>query len=522
VVRLNIKAIALPQPIGPAYGEQLRIGLIALSTDLAVERDFARLADGDATAVFTTRLRLRTPNSEATFLELEKELPSVASLLIPTSRLDVVVFGCTAASMLIGPERITAAVQAGRPGVQVTNPASAVLAAFRALSIGRIAVLTPYTPSVTEVAVDFLTANGLRVTDAAGLGLDLDDHHARIDENTLIQSALSLQRAGTDALFLSCTATRALNVIDRLEGLTGLPVVTSNQATFWHALRLGGSKLTVAGFGRLLASLAGVLVVAFTVALCGSPGFAQSLIPPPSPPNIEVPDWALPYSATHKQVPPPEGFHRPPRTTMTPVGIFDGQTDVGGALVPGSASYDAAARAYTITSAGYNIWYQRDEFRFLWKRMSGDVSFAANVPWPDINEFHDRKVALIVRDSLSDDSREILVAQHGNGMVHIAWRGETGGQMSDMEFRGSRLANPRDADWTAIHATRLGLEKKGDRYQLYVSWQGEALHPEGAPVTFHATGTYYVGIGFTSHLPATLLTAKVTDVRLANSAGRMR
>jgi maleate isomerase len=252
-VRLTIKAIALPQPTGPAYGEQLRIGLIALSTDLAVERDFARLADGEATAVFTTRLRLRTPNSEATFLELEKELPSVASLLIPTSRLDVVAFGCTAASMLIGPERITAAVQAGRPGVQVTNPASAALAAFRALGVGRIALLTPYTLSVTTIVADFLIAQGVRVTDAAGLGLDLDDHHARIDEEILITSALSLQLTGTDALFLSCTATRALNVIERLEGLTGLPVITSNQATFWHSLRLGGSKSTVAGFGRLLA-----------------------------------------------------------------------------------------------------------------------------------------------------------------------------------------------------------------------------------------------------------------------------
>ena len=56
--------------------------------------------------------------------------------------------------------------------------------------------------------------------------------------------------------------------------------------------------------------------------------------------------------------------------------------------------------------------------------MSGDVSLAASVVWPDINEFNDRKVALVIRDSLKDDSREIMVAQHGAGMVHIAWRGE--------------------------------------------------------------------------------------------------
>jgi hypothetical protein len=282
------------------------------------------------------------------------------------------------------------------------------------------------------------------------------------------------------------------------------------------------SRVLIGRTVPIVASQAGMLVVAFAMTLCGSPAFSQSLTPPPTPPNIAVPDWALPQSATHKQVPPPKGFHRRPVTTMTPIGIFDAQTDVGAALVPGSGGYDPATKTYTITSAGYNIWYQRDEFRFLWKKMSGDVSLAASVPWPDITEFHDRKVALVVRDGLSDDSREILVAQHGNGMVHIAWRSDTGGQMSDTEFRATHLAKPSDADWTAIHATRLGLEKKGELFQLYVSWQGEALHPEGAPVIFHATGPFYVGIGFTSHLPATPLTAKIKDVVLEDSAGKMR
>ena len=96
---------------------------------------------------------------------------------------------------------------------------------------------------------------------------------------------------------------------------------------------------------------------------------------PTAPPS--VPDWALPGSATHTQVPPPLGFHRPGRNFDAPIGIFEGQSDIGAALVPGSASYDSATRQYTIHSAGYNIWYQRDEFRFLWKKMSGDISLAA-------------------------------------------------------------------------------------------------------------------------------------------------
>src|SRR5215831_6251947 len=86
-----------------------------------------------------------------------------------------------------------------------------------------------------------------------------------------------------------------------------------------------------------------------------------------SPPGVVVPDWALPDSPTHKQVAPPLDFHREPVTLNKPIGIFENQTDVGAALVPGDASYDPGDHSYTITSAGYNIWSTRDEVRYLWK-----------------------------------------------------------------------------------------------------------------------------------------------------------
>lgn len=255
-----------------------------------------------------------------------------------------------------------------------------------------------------------------------------------------------------------------------------------------------------------------------------SPALGQSLIPPPSPRGIAVPDWALPQSPTHKQVAPPKDFHRKTITYDKPVGAFDNQSDIGAALVPGSASYDAGSKTYTITSAGYNIWYQRDEFRFLWKKMQGDVSLAATVVWTDIGEFHDRKVALVIRDDLDDDSREIVAAQHGNGMVHIAWRDEKTGKMVDISHRAARQPKPDTTEKgpQALHPTRIGIEKKGDQFHLWVSWQGEPIHLEGAPITFKTSGPFYVGIGFTSHLPANVLTAKVGNVVLENAAGKIR
>jgi len=266
-----------------------------------------------------------------------------------------------------------------------------------------------------------------------------------------------------------------------------------------------------------------ILAASFAV-LAVSPGLCQSLVPPPAPPGVEVPDWALPQSATHKQVAPPADFHRASLTNGGPIGQFEGQTDVGGPLAPGSASYDAASKTYTINSAGYNIWYQRDEFHYLWKEMTGDVSLAASVVWPNIDDFHDRKVALVIRESLDDDSRQIMAAQHGNGMVHISWRAEKSGQMTDISHRAARQPAPgtMEKGLQALHATRIGIEKKGDQFQLWISWQGETFHPEGAPVTFKTSGPVYVGVGFTSHLPANVLTAKVSDVVVENAAGKLR
>jgi hypothetical protein len=267
-----------------------------------------------------------------------------------------------------------------------------------------------------------------------------------------------------------------------------------------------------------------IALFAAVAALSIAPAFAQSLIPPPAPPGIEVPDWALPQSANHKQVAPPADFHRASVTINGSIGQFDAQTDVGGPLAPGNASYDPASKSYTISSAGYNIWYQRDEFHYLWKKMSGDVSLAASVNWPNIDDFHDRKVALIIRDSLDDDSRQIMAAQHGNGMVHISWRAEKTGQMVDISHRAARQPAPGTAEKgpQALHASRIGIEKKGDQFQLWISWQGEAFHPEGAPVTFKTSGPFYAGVGFTSHLPANVLTAKVSDVVVENRAGALR
>jgi hypothetical protein len=217
-----------------------------------------------------------------------------------------------------------------------------------------------------------------------------------------------------------------------------------------------------------------------------------------------VPDWALPGSATHQQVPPPKGFHRATRTEAKPIGIFEGESDVGGALVPGAAKYDAATKQYTIDSAGYNIWYNRDEFHYLWKKTDGDFTLSCDIAFPKPEGYDDRKVVLIARQDLDDDAKEVMTALHGAGLIHLAYR-----PAKDTDIKeATRTKVAKDTH------VRLGIQKRGDTYTLLVGENGGALKPVGETATLHFEGSFYVGIGFTSHLPVTVDEAVVSNVEL--------
>ena len=185
------------------------------------------------------------------------------------------------------------------------------------------------------------------------------------------------------------------------------------------------------------------LLLAALAALSVSPALAQSLVPPPPPPGIEcaglgaaavgdpqagataggfssrlgdvrqrrsASSMARPMSAVRCCRAAPAMIRRPRPTPSIPPAITSGTSATSSAICG--------------------------------RRCRGDVSLAASVSWPNMNDFHDRKVVLIIRDSLDDDSRQIMAAQHGSGMVHIAWRPEKGGQMTDVEYRSQRQPAP--------------------------------------------------------------------------------
>jgi hypothetical protein len=259
--------------------------------------------------------------------------------------------------------------------------------------------------------------------------------------------------------------------------------------------------------------------------VCAMPYVVQAQAPQTTGQSTpSVPAWAQPGSASHTQVAPPQDFHQPSRNFAVPLGIFDGQSDVGAAALPGSATYDAGSGNYTINSAGYNVWYSRDEFRFLWKKMAGDISLAADITFPIANGYDDRKAVLIIRQDLDDDSKEAFAALHGAGMIQLAQRPQKGIRVQDTEYRiggrGGRGAQNPDTLVT-VAAKRIGIEKRGDSFALFVSVEGEPMHQFGPSIELHLDGPFYVGIGFCSHMPDKVDSAIFADVVVENAAGKM-
>src|ERR671934_1924451 len=107
------------------------------------------------------------------------------------------------------------------------------------------------------------------------------------------------------------------------------------------------------------------------------------------------------------------------------VGVFDAQGDVGRAGRPGSASYDSQRQSYLVAGSGQNMWSDRDDFHFVWKRMTGDFILSARARLVGAGVEAHRKIGWTVRPSLATNSAHVTAAVHGNGLASLQFRRTT-------------------------------------------------------------------------------------------------
>jgi maleate isomerase len=215
-------------------GEGLRLGLIVLSVDTGLEWEARAVFAGRPAHVMHSRIPARDHVTPEDLAYMAPELTRSAALLPPG--LAAVGYGCTSGATVIGPEEVARRVGEAHPGTPVTNPLSAVIAALGALGVTRMQA------ALGDAGIEAVAAESFGESDDRIVG--------RIPEAATLRGMLDVgARDGVEAVFASCTNLRSMAVIDAAEAALDKPVVTSNQAMFWHMLQLAGAGERARGWG---------------------------------------------------------------------------------------------------------------------------------------------------------------------------------------------------------------------------------------------------------------------------------
>ncbi len=236
-------------------GTRATLGVIVLETDETLEPEFARMTDADGVALYHSRIPMVAEIRPDTLARMEQDLPASARLLPPSLDFDVIGYGCTSASTVIGSEKVARAIQTVFPKAKVSDPLAAIIAAGTSLRLNRLGFVTPYVPEVSARMRHKLEEAGFEIAGFGSFEEGDDRVVARITEAAIVAAAKQVAQTGAcDAVVISCTNLRCLRVIPQIEAQIGVPVISSNQALCWHMLRLAGVRDAMPQFGRLFQS----------------------------------------------------------------------------------------------------------------------------------------------------------------------------------------------------------------------------------------------------------------------------
>ncbi|MFI1397677.1 decarboxylase [Streptomyces sp. NPDC020681] len=227
---MDVSFLGGPQP-------QRGVGVVA-PFDFALDRELWRWVPDDVSLRLT-----RTPyvpvevSLDLARLVSEHETLHEAVQALTVSEPEVIAYACTSGSFVggIAGERAMCEAMTAAGDVPSLTTSGALLEALDELGACRIALVTPYTESVTESLEEYLAEAGAVVTGRAFLGLTR--HIWKVPYRSVVDMARQAVVGAADALFISCTNLPTYDAIPQLEAELRMPVLSANQVTMWSALR---------------------------------------------------------------------------------------------------------------------------------------------------------------------------------------------------------------------------------------------------------------------------------------------
>lgn len=242
----------LPSDLAPRIGARATIGLVVLATDQTIEYEFRSLMTPPGVAFYEARLYNDFDITPETLRAIGPRIAPCAELILPGLPMDVVAFGCTSATMTLGEDYVFGEIRKALPNVACTTPVTGALAAFMALDVGRIGLLTPYAPAINAGLARYFQSRDVGVAATATFNRQDDREAASISVASIEAAAERIAaQPGVDAIFVSCTSLRVAEAVQRIEQRIGIPVTSSNHAMAWHCLRLAGVDDAMPEAGKL-------------------------------------------------------------------------------------------------------------------------------------------------------------------------------------------------------------------------------------------------------------------------------
>ena len=245
----NFKQIDVEPKLASAINP--RIGLIALSTDFTIEQDFRRICYNLPVDIFVNRIPFDNPLNHENYLKMADHLPNIAKNILPDQELNTVAYGCTSGTVAIGENIIANQIYKSKPNTYVTTPITAALKAFSNLNIKKISVLTPYPKTVNETVFNYLLKKNINVLNFSSFNLNYDSEIAKVEPKHIIKTIKDMEYGDSDAIFVSCTALRIVEVLQEAEDDINKIIISSNQSIIWDSLRSVKINDKISNYGKL-------------------------------------------------------------------------------------------------------------------------------------------------------------------------------------------------------------------------------------------------------------------------------
>lgn len=184
---------------------------------------------------------------------------------------------------------------------------------------------------------------------------------------------------------------------------------------------------------------------------------------------------------------------------LKPVGVFDHHEDIGKPQLKGDVVYNAEDQTYLLSGGGENMWADKDQFHFAWKKIKGDFIISASIRFIGTGTIDHRKIGIIARDNLTTGSRYADACVHGDDLTSLQFRPSDGAQTEQIVL-------------SSFHPAEIQLERSGNTFTFSAATFGE--HYKSVSKEIELNEEVYAGLFICSHKGDIMEKAVFSNVRI--------